>query len=271
MYNTRNNPEDESEDKVKQIATSKKSDLLSVWVLHIDGASNAQDSGAGLILTNSEGVITEYVLRFNFKASNNQAEYKALLAGLRIVKELDIDSLKIFTDSQLIAGQVKSKFEVRDPIIMKYLQNVKDLTSTLKYFEIFYIPRIKNAQADILSRLTSTSSFNSLDRTFIEYLEQLSIDKVEKVLQLTDEPSWIDLIIQYLTDGTLPMDPSEVKRLSWTVSQYILMNSHLYKRSFSLLLLKCLGPTDDDYALREVHGKICENYLGGKALAYKVL
>ena len=44
-------------------------------------------------------MITEYVLRFNFKALNNQAEYEMLLAGLKITKELDIDNLKIFTDS----------------------------------------------------------------------------------------------------------------------------------------------------------------------------
>ena len=73
-------------------------------MLHNDRAYNAQGSGAGLILTNSEGVITEYVLRFNFKASNNQAEYEAFLVGLKIVKEPNIDSLKVFTDSQLIAG-----------------------------------------------------------------------------------------------------------------------------------------------------------------------
>ena len=71
-------------------------------MLRIDGASNAQDSGASLILINFEEIMTEYALRFNFKASNNQAEYEALLVGLKIAKEYDIDNLKIFTDSQLI-------------------------------------------------------------------------------------------------------------------------------------------------------------------------
>ena len=56
-----NNPEDEANDKIKQAMTSEP-DLTSTWVLHIDGASNAQDSRAGLILTNSERVITEYAL-----------------------------------------------------------------------------------------------------------------------------------------------------------------------------------------------------------------
>ena len=68
-------------------------------MLHIDGASNAQGSGAGLILINFEGVVTEYALRFNFKILNNQAEYEAFVAGLKIAKELDIDSLKVFIDS----------------------------------------------------------------------------------------------------------------------------------------------------------------------------
>ena len=90
-------------------------------MLHIDGASNAQGSGAGLILINFEGIVTEYILRFKFKASNNQTKYEVLLAGLKIAKEFEIDNLKIFTDLQLIAGQVKGEFEVRDPIMMKYL------------------------------------------------------------------------------------------------------------------------------------------------------
>ena len=186
-------------------------------MLHIDGASNAQGSRAGLILTNSEGVVTEYVLRFNFKVSNNQAKYEALLADLKIAKELEIYSLKVFTDSQLIAEQVKDEFEARDPIMMKYLQKVKDFTASLKYFEIFHIPRIENAQTDVVSWL-ATTAFNLLDQTFVECLEELSIDKVNEVLQLTIEPSWMDPIVQYLIDGTLSADSSEAKRLRWTAS-----------------------------------------------------
>ena len=94
--------------------------------------------------------------------------------------------------------------------MMKYLQKVKDLTSTLKYFKIFHVPRIENARVDILSQL-ATSSFNSLDRTFIACLEQSSIHKVEEVLQIIDEPSWMDPIVRYLTNETLPMDPLEAK------------------------------------------------------------
>ena len=153
---------------------------------------------------------------------------------------------------------------------MKYLQKVKDFMASLKYFKIFHIFRIKNTWANVFSWL-ATTIFNSLDRTFVEYLKQSSIDKVEEVLQLTIEPSWMDPIDQYLTDGTLPADFSEAKQLRWMASQYVIMNGYLYKISFSLPLLKCLGSTDADYALREVHEGIYENHLEGKSLAYKVL
>ncbi|XP_073112382.1 uncharacterized protein [Elaeis guineensis] len=182
------------EDATTKEAATLEPDLRSTWVLHIDGASNAQGSGAGLILTNSKGVITEYALRFDFKASNNQAEYEALLAGLKITKELEIDSLKVFTDSQLIVGQVKGEFKARDPIMTIYLQKVKDLVTNLRYFEIFHIPRIENVRADVFFRLAMTA-YSSLGRTFVKCLEQSSIDRNEKVLQLTDEPGWMDPII----------------------------------------------------------------------------
>ena len=87
-------PANESETPPVELA-----DLGSSWVLHVDGVSNAQRSGVGLILTNFEKTVTEYTLQFNFKVSNNPAKYEALLASLKIAKKLSTDNLKIFTDS----------------------------------------------------------------------------------------------------------------------------------------------------------------------------
>ena len=56
----------------------------------MDGASNAQDCGVDLILTNIDGVVTEYTLQFGFKASNHQTEYEALIIRLKITKNLDV-------------------------------------------------------------------------------------------------------------------------------------------------------------------------------------
>ncbi|XP_073118051.1 uncharacterized protein [Elaeis guineensis] len=80
---------------------------------------------ADFLLTSSEGVVTEHALRFDFKASNNQAEYEALVAGLKLALELGIDRLQVFSDSQLIVGQTKGEFETRDPTMAKYRQKLK--------------------------------------------------------------------------------------------------------------------------------------------------
>ena len=58
------------------------------WVLSVDGSSNQQGSGAGVILEGPNGVLIEQSLRFAFKASNNQAEYEALIAGILLAKEM---------------------------------------------------------------------------------------------------------------------------------------------------------------------------------------
>ena len=105
----------------------------------------------------------------------------------------------------------------------------------LKYFEISHILRSENAQTDALSR-PATSAYDTLGRIFVESLKQSSIDRAEEVLQLVAESSWMDPIVQYLTDGTSPEDPAEAKRLRWAASQYIMMDGRLYKRSFSLSL-----------------------------------
>jgi hypothetical protein len=85
------------------------------WTLSVDGASNIRGSGAGVVLEGPDGVLIEQSLRFAFKASNNQAEYEALLAGMKLAKEMDITDLKAKRDSQLVTNQVSREFQVKDP------------------------------------------------------------------------------------------------------------------------------------------------------------
>ncbi|KAK0585202.1 hypothetical protein LWI29_024587 [Acer saccharum] len=72
------------------------------WKLHVDGSSNTHGSGAGIVITTPEGDAVECAMRFDFKATNNQAEYEALLVGLRVCITLGADKLEIFNDSQVV-------------------------------------------------------------------------------------------------------------------------------------------------------------------------
>ncbi|CAL8169374.1 unnamed protein product [Prunus armeniaca] len=72
---------------------------VPLWILHVDGSANQQGCGAGLMLTTPNGSKVEYALQFNFRTSNNEAEYKALLAGLRLAKSMSAKEISIHSDS----------------------------------------------------------------------------------------------------------------------------------------------------------------------------
>ena len=68
----------------------------------MDGATNAQGSGVGLILTSPDGIDMEYALKFGFQASNNEAEYEAVIARLNLAHSMEVDQLEVSSDSQLV-------------------------------------------------------------------------------------------------------------------------------------------------------------------------
>ena len=72
---------------------------LPIWRLSVDGASNAQGSSAGMILTSPDGIDVEYALRFGFQASNNEAEYEAVIVGLNLAHSMEENQLEVSRDS----------------------------------------------------------------------------------------------------------------------------------------------------------------------------
>ena len=105
---------------------------LPIWKLSVDGASNAQRSGAGLILTSPEGIDIEYALRFGFQASNNEAEYEAVIAGLNLAHSLEVDQLEVCSDSQLVVRQIEDTYEAKSERMILYLQKVPDLLKKIR-------------------------------------------------------------------------------------------------------------------------------------------
>nr|GEX82108.1 reverse transcriptase domain-containing protein [Tanacetum cinerariifolium] len=152
--------------------------------LHTDrghGSSCVDGSGAGLILTNPDGVEFTYALRFQFAASNNEAEYEARIAGLRIAMQMGVKNIQANVDSKLVANQVLGVYVAKEDTMIKYLEITKGL---------------------------------------------------------------------------------EARKLRLKARQYELMEGILYKRSFLTPWLRCVGPLQAEYVMKEIHEGSCSMHAG---------
>ena len=104
-----------------------------------------------------EKVVIEKSLRLNFSATNNEAEYEALLVGMAMVQRMGGKSIKLFSDSRLVVDQVRGEFEAKDERMQGYLSQVKCLQLKFNSFDLLHVPRSGNAHADSLAMLATSS------------------------------------------------------------------------------------------------------------------
>ena len=95
-------------------------------------------------------------LKFAFKVSNNQAEYKALIVGMHLATNMEVRRMIVRSDSQVVTVQVVGNFQAKDSHLVKYLAKVRSMVVLFEEFGLMYVSRDQNAQADFLSKLAST-------------------------------------------------------------------------------------------------------------------
>ena len=115
-----------------------------------------------MVLESPDGEEISYAVRLEFKATNNQAKYKALIAGLELAKAVQANKVKIRTDSQLVANHISERFQIRDEKMEQYLKRVRQTIGKFEFVDIAQIPRSKNYQVDILARMTAIADPNML-------------------------------------------------------------------------------------------------------------
>ncbi|GJX64969.1 reverse transcriptase domain-containing protein [Tanacetum coccineum] len=201
-------PEEESPDELM----TEPEVLPEPWTLFTDGSSCVDGSGAGLILINPEGAEFTYAMRFRFDATNNEAEYEALIAGLRIAEKMGIKNLQANVDSRLVANQVNGSYIAKESGMVQYLNKVKTLAKSFKEFSIKQIPRSENKKADALSKIASTSFAHLNKQVLVEELKEKSINE-EEILDIVEEEgnTWMTPIQEYLTKEILPEDKKKAR------------------------------------------------------------
>ncbi|GAU34163.1 hypothetical protein TSUD_162630 [Trifolium subterraneum] len=196
----------------------------------------------------AQGILIEVSLALSFPTSNNQAEYEAFLAGLRLAEDVGAKEIVIYTDSQLVASQVLGEYQAKNDNLSEYLALVKERITKFDSAEIQHVPREHNKRADILSKLASTKRRNGNKSVIQEILSHPSIQKPTRILDINavgDANCWMTPVYNYLAHGTLPNDEKEAAT--------------------------CADEATADYILREIHEGINSQHLGGRSLARKAL
>ena len=194
--------------------------------------------------------------------------------GMAIVQRMSGKSVKIFSDSRLVVGQVKGEFEAKDERIQGYLSQVRCLQSEFESFNLLHIPRSSNTHADSLAML-ATSSAQNLPRVILVkdlYKPTEARRETVQVHQIRAGPSWMDSIIQFLKEDILPEERSEADKVRRKATRFWLSENHkLYKRSFSGPYLLCVHPEMIESLLEELHEGICGSHIAGRSLTHRAI
>jgi len=121
-----------------------------LWQLFTDGASKGNPglAGAGWMLINERDSILVKDSKFLGEATNNEAEYQALILGLKNALSCGVQEIRVHMDSELLVRQINGLYRVKNPRLTVFFHQVRDLLSNFAKYAIIHIPREENREAD---------------------------------------------------------------------------------------------------------------------------
>uniref|UniRef100_A0A2N9H088 Uncharacterized protein n=1 Tax=Fagus sylvatica TaxID=28930 RepID=A0A2N9H088_FAGSY len=226
------------------IAEFTPAEMGPMWVNH------------GVVLTAPQGQMMELAIRLGFPASNNVAEYEALLHGLRCAIALQADPLTVYCDSQLVVNQISGDYAAKDEKMKIYLVEAKKLLAKFKHVQIGAHRQGPERACRCPCRPSRVSEG----------------DIINEVCSVDQSPSWMSPILAYLKDDILPADRKEADRIRRIAPRYwVSKEGNLYRRSFTGPYLRCVHPDTVQNLLWEIHEGVCGGHTGGRSLAHRAI
>jgi ribonuclease HI len=252
-----------------------------LWTMYFDGSLMKSGAGAGLLFISPLRKHVRYVLRLHFSASNNVAEYEALVNGLRIAVELGVRRLDARGDSQLVIDQVMKNSHCRNRKMEAYCDEVRRLEDKFHELELNHVARRYNETADELAKIASgrtTVPPNVFSRDI--YQPSVKIDDTPEPEETSAQPeategealriegeqngvtlnlNWQTPYLEYLLRGELPLDKAEARRLARRAKSFVLLGDEkeLYHHNPSGILQRCISVAQGQELLQEIHSKAC--------------
>ncbi|XP_074323214.1 uncharacterized protein LOC141660154 [Apium graveolens] len=246
------------------------------WSLYTDGASNINGTGLGLVLKLPHGDTLVYSICCEFKATNNEYEYEALIIGMTTTLDLNIVHLEVKCDSLLIVNHVKGTYEAKDNKMMKYLEIVKRLQSKFDSFTKQQVPREENIQADALEGNGAVSRQMNISNIPIIHILKPTMEMNEEKYSVMDIEEgecygWMIKYNEFFSKDISFNNKNEATTFKMKASRFCLIDGILFKKSVSGLLQICLEKEEYEQVLRDIHERDCGNHTGGRNLLCKIL
>lgn len=133
------------------------------WLLMVDGAArgNPGEAGCGAVICDETGAVREELCRYIGQATNNVAEYEALLMGLEAVHRLRVKRVVIQSDSELLVRQLSGQYRVKDEKLRKLYGRAVVLLQRLEAYRMIHVPREENRLADRLANRAIDTALRS--------------------------------------------------------------------------------------------------------------
>jgi ribonuclease HI len=220
---------------------------LEHWKMYLDGSLNLKGSGAGVLFISPQGDHLKYVLQIHYKASNNSAEYKALIHGLRIAVSLGIKQLIAYGDSKVVIDQVNKARDIRKDSMNAYCAEVCKLEAHFEGLEFHHVCCDNNVAADVLSKLGSKRALvpagvfvQDLRKPLIRPLSDPEMSQSDTpplgshdVLMAEAEDDWRLDFIAYILEKRIPEDKVAREKIVRRSANYVVIGTKLYRRSAS--------------------------------------
>jgi ribonuclease HI len=250
-------------------------ETTEVWRMYFDGSLKLQGAGAGILFIAPRGEQLKYALQLLFPASNNAAEYEALIHGLNIAMSLGIKILMVYGDSLVVISQINKEWDCLNNSMGKYCTAVRKLEDKFEGLEFHHVERDRNTTVDALSKLGSSRT-QVPPRVFVQEVlhPSISLDRVEECNILrqpeSDPDDWREPIIRYIKNEEEPDDKNTTECIARQSAHYTLIGETLYKRGASGVLMKCILSATGKQLLEEVHVGQCGIHAASRTLVGKV-
>ncbi|KAL0324844.1 UNVERIFIED_CONTAM: hypothetical protein Sradi_5053700 [Sesamum radiatum] len=170
----------------------------------------------------------DFAIKFDCKASNNEVEYKALMAGMKIAHEAGARHLIAYSNSQLVVEQVEGIYETKEENMIQYMQQIAELRTSFESFQIVQILMKENVKAYCVFKLASASEDCRTRHITIQYIPKPKVLITIQAISSVDD--WRTPMIKWLEEGHLPNNRWEVARLKFRAVRFLIQEGVLYKK-----------------------------------------